>query len=405
MNQNIMPASKMGFGCMRLPLLDESDVASIDIELFKQMVDAFMEAGNTYFDTAFVYHNGASETALREALVKRYPRESFTLATKCLAWAMPDAESAKNCLDVSLERLGTDYVDYYLLHNVGGKRTAKFDEYGMWDFVQREKEAGRIRFAGFSMHDNADTLDQLLTAHPEMDFVQLQVNYLDWDDPHNKASRLMDVARKHGKPVIIMEPGPRRAPVQPAPASGSSAGEGRPRSGPGPVGLPVLLEPAGGALGALGHVESAANARECGQLPQQRPLLPRRAGGAGRGRGRAALPCQRSLHQLQLLREGLPRRRADSEGDGASEPGGHDQRPSVREGPLQLANRRRPCQRLHPVRRLRGHVPPADRHHQPAEAGRREIRVTANTEGGQRRKTKGECARHPPFYPEKWRAQ
>ena len=206
MNQNIMPASKMGFGCMRLPLLDESDVASIDIELFKQMVDAFMEAGNTYFDTAFVYHNGASETALREALVKRYPRESFTLATKCLAWAMPDGESAKNCLDVSLERLGTDYVDYYLLHNVGGKRTAKFDEYGMWDFVQREKEAGRIRFAGFSMHDNADTLDQLLTAHPEMDFVQLQVNYLDWDDPHNKASRLMEVAQKHGTPVIIMEP-------------------------------------------------------------------------------------------------------------------------------------------------------------------------------------------------------
>jgi len=206
MNQNIMHASKMGFGCMRLPLLDESDVASIDIELFKQMVDAFMEAGNTYFDTAFVYHNGASETALREALVKRYPRESFTLATKCLAWAMPDGESAKNCLDVSLERLGTDYVDYYLLHNVGGKRTAKFDEYGMWEFAQRAKEQGLVRNIGFSLHDGPEALDELLTAHPAMDFVQLQVNYLDWDDPHAQARRLMEVADSHDVPVVIMEP-------------------------------------------------------------------------------------------------------------------------------------------------------------------------------------------------------
>lgn len=206
MNMPLMPASKMGFGCMRLPLLDENDQKSIDIEQFKQMVDVFMEAGNTYFDTAFVYHDGASETALGEALVARYPRESFTLATKCLAWAMPDAESAKKCLDVSLERMGTDYVDYYLLHNVGGKRTAKFDEYGMWEFAQEQKAAGKIRFVGFSMHDDADRLEELLTAHPEMDFVQLQVNYLDWDDPHNEAARLMEVAAAHGKPVVIMEP-------------------------------------------------------------------------------------------------------------------------------------------------------------------------------------------------------
>ncbi|WP_241156644.1 MULTISPECIES: aldo/keto reductase [unclassified Adlercreutzia] len=202
----IIPQSKMGFGCMRLPLLDESDQTSIDIEQFKQMVDAFMETGHTYFDTAFVYHDGASETAIGEALVARYPRESFTLATKCLAWAMPDAASAKSCLDTSLERMGTDYVDYYLLHNVGDKRTAKFDAYGMWEWAQEQKAAGKIRFVGFSMHDDAARLDELLTAHPEMDFVQLQVNYLDWDDPHNEARRLMEVAAKHGKPVTIMEP-------------------------------------------------------------------------------------------------------------------------------------------------------------------------------------------------------
>ena len=202
----IMPASKMGFGCMRLPLLDPNDQTSIDLPQFKQMVDVFMEAGNTYFDTAFVYHEGASETALGEALVARYPRDSFTVATKCLAWALPNKEAAYNCLDVSLERMGLDYVDYYLLHNVGGKRTAKFDEYDMWNFAQEQKAAGKIKYVGFSIHDDWECLDKLLTAHPEMDFVQLQVNYLDWEDPHNEAKKLMEVAEKHGKPVIVMEP-------------------------------------------------------------------------------------------------------------------------------------------------------------------------------------------------------
>lgn len=202
----IFPASKMGFGCMRLPLLDKNDPKSIDMPQFEQMVDAFMEAGNTYFDTAFVYHEGESEAALGKALVARYPRESFTIATKCLAWALPNKEAAQECLDVSLKRLGTDCVDYYLLHNVGGKRTAKFDEYGMWDFAQEQKAAGKIRYVGFSIHDDAECLDRLLTAHPEMDFVQLQINYLDWDDPKFDAKRLMEVAVAHGKPVIIMEP-------------------------------------------------------------------------------------------------------------------------------------------------------------------------------------------------------
>ena len=206
MTESIFPASKMGFGCMRLPLTDQDDPKSIDLPQFTQMVDLFMKAGHTYFDTAFVYHEGESEVALGKALVARYPRESFTIATKCLAWAMPDEQAAKACLDVSLERLGTDYIDYYLLHNVGGKRTAKFDEYGMWDYALQQKAAGKIRFVGFSIHDDAACLDALLAAHPEMDFVQLQVNYLDWEDPVNEARRLMEVAAAHGKPVIIMEP-------------------------------------------------------------------------------------------------------------------------------------------------------------------------------------------------------
>ncbi len=204
--QDIFPASKMGFGCMRLPQTNPDDATSIDIDQLKDMVDAFLEAGNTYFDTAYVYHDGTSETALKAALVDRYPRDAYTIATKCLAWAQPTAEAAKACFDTSLERLGVDYVDYYLLHNVGGKRTEKFDEYGLWDYFGQKKAEGKIRFLGFSMHDNAERLDQLLTAHPEMDFVQLQVNYLDWDDPVTESRKLMEGAEKHGKPVVIMEP-------------------------------------------------------------------------------------------------------------------------------------------------------------------------------------------------------
>lgn len=206
MNETLLNTSKLGFGCMRLPLLDADDPTSIDIDQVKEMVDAFIAGGGTYFDTAFVYHDGTSEAALREALVERYPRESFTIATKCLAWAAPDAATAQSNLETSLERLGTDYVDYYLLHNVGGARTAKFDEYGMWDFVREMKAQGKIRNIGFSIHDGAQTLDELLTAHPDMDFVQLQVNYLDWDDPVVQARRCMKVAEKHGVPVVIMEP-------------------------------------------------------------------------------------------------------------------------------------------------------------------------------------------------------
>ena len=203
-NSNTVP--KLGFGCMRFPLTDPKDVTAIDIDQVKEMVDLFMDAGGTYFDTAFVYHDGHSEVALREALVERYPRDSFTIATKCLAWALPDAEAAKACLDTSLERLGTDYVDYYLLHNVGGERTKKFDDFGLWEWTQEMKAAGRIRNVGFSMHDGAETLDQLLNEHPEVDFIQLQVNYLDWESPVVQSRRNMEVARKHGKPVVIMEP-------------------------------------------------------------------------------------------------------------------------------------------------------------------------------------------------------
>lgn len=206
MNARYESIPKFGFGCMRLPLTDPKDQTSIDMPQFKQMVDAFIEAGGTYFDTAYVYHDGTSETALREALVERYPRDAFFIATKNPANMFDSAEKAQAALDTSLERLGVDYIDFYLLHNLGADRTQKFDEYGMWDFVAQKKAEGVIRNIGFSLHDGPDALEALLAAYPEVDFVQLQVNYLDWDDPVTQSRALMDVAQRHGKPVIIMEP-------------------------------------------------------------------------------------------------------------------------------------------------------------------------------------------------------
>lgn len=206
MKESLLSTPSLGFGCMRFPLTNPDDVTSIDVEQVKKMVDCFIEAGGTYFDTAYVYHNGTSEVALREALVERYPREAYTVATKCLAWACATEEEAKACLPTSLERLGLDYVDFYLLHNVGGNRTAKFDEYGMWEWAQQKKDEGVIKHLGFSMHDNAEALEALLKAHPNMDFIQLQVNYLDWDDPVVESAKCMAVAQKYGVPVVIMEP-------------------------------------------------------------------------------------------------------------------------------------------------------------------------------------------------------
>ena len=192
---------KLGFGMMRLPKNDDV----IDVETTKIMVDKFMEAGFTYFDTAWIYQG--SEDATRQALVERYPRESFQLATKNAAWCdCKTREDAIAQFETSLKRLGTDYIDFYLLHNLGDKRTELFDELDMWSFVLEQKKLGRIRHIGFSFHSTADQLDEILTKHPETEFVQLQINYADWDHKFIQSRLNYEVCRKHGKPVVIMEP-------------------------------------------------------------------------------------------------------------------------------------------------------------------------------------------------------
>lgn len=192
---------KLGFGLMRLPKTGEA----IDVEQTKQMVDLFMDAGFTYFDTAWAY--AGSEDAIREALVERYPRESFQLATKAAPWiGCESCEDAVAQLETSLKQTGAGYFDFYLLHNLGEFRTHFFDQWGMWDWIAEKKAEGVIRHAGFSFHSTPEELDELLSAHPEMEFVQLQINYADWDNPAVQSRRCYEVARKHHKPVIIMEP-------------------------------------------------------------------------------------------------------------------------------------------------------------------------------------------------------
>ena len=192
---------KLGFGLMRLPKKD----GAIDMEQFKEMVDLFIQAGFTYFDTAFVY--SGSEEAAREALVERYPRESYTLATKIAAWSgCKTREDAINQFETSLQRTGAGYFDFYLLHNLGTVRTKTFENFDIWNFVKEKKAEGKIRHIGFSFHSNAEELEEILTAHPEAEFVQLQVNYADWFSGDIQSKRVYETARKFGKPVVIMEP-------------------------------------------------------------------------------------------------------------------------------------------------------------------------------------------------------
>lgn len=191
---------KLGFGLMRLPKKD----GVIDIDEVSRMVDLFLEKGGRYFDTAWGYPG--SEDATRKALVDRYPHERYFLATKLPAFMAKDKAEAEKMFCTSLERLGVDFFDSYLLHNLGGERTALYEKFGLWDFVEARKREGLIKHLGFSFHDTSSVLEKILTAHSEVDFVQLQINYADWDNPLVESRKCLDVARKHGKPVVVMEP-------------------------------------------------------------------------------------------------------------------------------------------------------------------------------------------------------
>lgn len=197
----LQDAGKLGFGCMRLP---RRGIAT-DVKETERMVDVFLEAGFHYFDTAYVYPG--SEEAVRKTLVKRHPRESFLLATKLNAFMMAHSEnSAKKQFYTSLKRTGAEYFDCYLLHAIMEGSCAKYEKYRLWEFVRGLKEQGLVRHYGFSFHAGPKLLDRLLTEHPDVDFVQLQINYADWESPRVQARANWEVARAHGVPIVVMEP-------------------------------------------------------------------------------------------------------------------------------------------------------------------------------------------------------
>ncbi|MBQ6385026.1 MAG: aldo/keto reductase [Lachnospiraceae bacterium] len=193
---------KLGFGLMRLPRLADG---SMDIAQISEMVDHFMAAGGTYFDTAYVYEG--SEEAIRKALVERCPRDSYQLVSKLNPWLHNSgAEEAKHQIYESLERTGAGYFDYYLLHAIQDKNFARFDELGLWDYVKELKAKGLVKHIGFSFHGGPELLDRLLKEHPEVELVQLQINYMDMENPDVQSRACYETARRYGKPVTIMEP-------------------------------------------------------------------------------------------------------------------------------------------------------------------------------------------------------
>ena len=197
---------KLAMGMMRLPILDENDFKSVDLEEVNKMVDFFMERGFNYFDTAYPYHEGLSEVAFRKCVVERYPRDSFVVADKLPLFLITDESQLEPIFTQQLERCGVEYFDYYLMHNVSGFSQAGWLDVDSFSFANKKKEEGYIKHLGMSTHGDAEFLDNILTLHPEMEFVLLQINYLDWENSGVEAKKCWEVACKHNKPVLVMEP-------------------------------------------------------------------------------------------------------------------------------------------------------------------------------------------------------
>ncbi len=195
-----MNTKKLGFGLMRLPSLDPNDASKIDIEETKKMVDTFLERGFTYFDTAWMYCGFNSENAAKEA------RDSFTLTTKLHAGFLKTKEDRDRIFNEQLQKTGVEYFDYYLLHDINTHSIETYNQLDCFNWIQDKKAKGLVKHIGFSYHDGPELLDKVLTEHPEFELVQLQINYLDWDSAGVQSRKCYEVATKHGKPVIVMEP-------------------------------------------------------------------------------------------------------------------------------------------------------------------------------------------------------
>ena len=196
---------KLGFGCMRLPMMGGAD-GEVDKREFCRMVDTFLAEGFCYFDTAHGYLNGKSETALRECLTARYPRESYILTDKLTSFFFEKEDDILPLFEQQLEKTGVSYFDYYLLHALNGAYYEKFTRCNAFEIVKQLKEQGRVKHIGISFHDKPALLDRVLDEHPEIEVVQIQFNYLDYDDVAVQSRKCYEVCRRHGKPVLVMEP-------------------------------------------------------------------------------------------------------------------------------------------------------------------------------------------------------
>ena len=199
--------SKFGFGCMRLPLTDENDPTKIDQGLFNKMVDLYMEKGFNYFDTSFAYHNGESEVAMRKAIVERYPRESYRICDKMPTWALTSDEDNDKFVNIMLERLGIDYFDVFFIHNINVPWLKLAEEHNTFEYLNNMKEKGIAKEIGISFHDNSELLEKFLDKYGDLiDIVQLELNYLDWEDSAIEAHKCYDLCVKHGLDIYVMEP-------------------------------------------------------------------------------------------------------------------------------------------------------------------------------------------------------
>ncbi|MGN1033585.1 MAG: aldo/keto reductase, partial [Intestinibacter sp.] len=198
--------NKVGFGFLRLPKINQNDDKSIDFALLNEMVDSFLQKGGKYFDTAYTYLDGESEKALKKCLVKRHPRKSFLIADKLPTWKIKSHEECYEYFEEQLIRCGVTYFDNYMLHWLNKDHYNICQKYDEFEFLKELKKQGKARKIGFSYHDNAELLDIILTDHPEVDYIQLQINYLDWKSPSVEAEKCYNVAKKHDKQIIVMEP-------------------------------------------------------------------------------------------------------------------------------------------------------------------------------------------------------
>ena len=202
--KNMFPEIKknFGFGCMRMQTKGDD----VDHDEFCRMIDAFLENGFNYFDTARIYFDGKSELALRQCLTSRYPRDAYVLTDKLSYGYFKCREDIEPCLDAQLADCGVDYFDFYLMHAQNAELYEFYKKNGAYEEAFRLKAAGKIRHVGLSFHDSAEVLDRILTENPDVEVVQLQLNYVDYEDDRIQSRLCYEVCVKHGKPVLVMEP-------------------------------------------------------------------------------------------------------------------------------------------------------------------------------------------------------